>query len=520
MNIKAIKIIRWGGLVFSVLGLILLFSYSYFSTLEEVPLASLYIALAIFIFGLIMGSIYIIYTFKKNKTQTSDILQNRKEFSRVISENFAIITTNKLPELSKLNISKEESIKLLAKGLASVVLIKNKRNGFRLEVDINRNKSLFVRVIPHEINFDKFVTELWRHIFAIILMEQIKNHKELATINNNIKNTYDDFDYRVNKLYDLINHSYSEEFRNCLDFINFESEQEIWRKIDTTTTKITDNYEKYFKEHNENISKISTEEYISFYYKSFSNIIRSLDLNDSMGILNFKELFKDISFDYNDEKNCNSQNIVSYLSNNSQFNPKKSGLSLRILTASLIEYISKGYSLEAMLNLLFSFNDILNNLERKYKEIQVEEDRQRLLLGDIEYEKQLAKAKYDLSRITNGYDFENFLKILFEKAGYEVIHTKLSGDQGADLIVVKDNRKHAIQAKFFTTPVGNSAVQQVLSSKAIYNADYASVITNNTFTKSAYEAAQANNVQLIDGGKLKAIIDCIAKGNSIDWALE
>ena len=84
---------------------------------------------------------------------------------------------------------------------------------------------------------------------------------------------------------------------------------------------------------------------------------------------------------------------------------------------------------------------------------------------------------------------------------------------GADVIAHKDNIKYVIQAKFYNGSVGNKAVQEVVASIGMYNADKGIVVTNSTFTSSAVELAQANNIELIDGEKIekfkKIIIDKI-----------
>lgn len=84
---------------------------------------------------------------------------------------------------------------------------------------------------------------------------------------------------------------------------------------------------------------------------------------------------------------------------------------------------------------------------------------------------------------------------------------------GADVIAYKDNIKYVIQAKFYSSPVGNKAVQEVVASIGMYKADEGIVVTNSTFTSSALELAQANNIELVDGEKIeeykKIIIDNI-----------
>ncbi|NPE31262.1 restriction endonuclease [Methanococcoides sp. SA1] len=106
-----------------------------------------------------------------------------------------------------------------------------------------------------------------------------------------------------------------------------------------------------------------------------------------------------------------------------------------------------------------------------------------------------------------GYDFEHFVKILFENMGYSVEHTSLSGDQGADLIATKFGEKTSIQVKRYSGSVSNSSVQEVVASKNYYNCDKCMVVTNSYFTKSAIELASANSVELINRDKLHQFID-------------
>lgn len=106
----------------------------------------------------------------------------------------------------------------------------------------------------------------------------------------------------------------------------------------------------------------------------------------------------------------------------------------------------------------------------------------------------------------NGHQFEDYLKELFLILGYQVIRTKLSGDQGADLIVKKDEQKTVVQAKKYSGDVTNKAIQEVVASKEHYGANKAMVVTTGNFTKSAIELAKSNKVELWDINKLRNII--------------
>lgn len=106
-----------------------------------------------------------------------------------------------------------------------------------------------------------------------------------------------------------------------------------------------------------------------------------------------------------------------------------------------------------------------------------------------------------------GYEFEEFLKTLFEKMGHQVEHTKLAGDQGADLVISKFGERTVVQAKRYSNKVPNKAIQEVVAAIAHYKADKGMVVTTSGFTRSAIELARSNNVELIDRNKLGRFIN-------------
>lgn len=148
-----------------------------------------------------------------------------------------------------------------------------------------------------------------------------------------------------------------------------------------------------------------------------------------------------------------------------------------------------------------------NNSEKLRKEVEKIEKEielkifEKRLLGESE---QIQLAKIDNS---TGYEFEDFLKTLFSKMGYQVEQTKLSGDQGADLVAVKFGERSVIQAKRFSGNVGNKAVQEVLAAISLYKAQKGIVITNSYFTSAAIELADANDIELIDRNTLEELIN-------------
>lgn len=105
--------------------------------------------------------------------------------------------------------------------------------------------------------------------------------------------------------------------------------------------------------------------------------------------------------------------------------------------------------------------------------------------------------------LMSGFEFETLIGKLFGKLGFTTEITKASGDQGIDIIAEKNSRKIGIQAKCYSGSVGNKAIQEVVAGLNYYHLDKGLVITNNYFTESARELAEANNVILWDRTILK-----------------
>lgn len=97
----------------------------------------------------------------------------------------------------------------------------------------------------------------------------------------------------------------------------------------------------------------------------------------------------------------------------------------------------------------------------------------------------------------SGVGFEEFLAGLFRSQGYMAELTTTTGDYGADIILSKDGRRIAVQAKRYIGSVGVAAVQEALSGLAYYQCHTAWVITTGTFTTNALELAKKSGVRMI-----------------------
>jgi len=107
-----------------------------------------------------------------------------------------------------------------------------------------------------------------------------------------------------------------------------------------------------------------------------------------------------------------------------------------------------------------------------------------------------------------GHEFEYFCANLLRKSGFlDVNVTKGSGDQGVDILAVKDGIKYSIQCKNYATALGNTPIQEVNAGKTYYNCHVGVVMTNSTFTPGAKALAQATGVLLWDRSTLQKMLE-------------
>ncbi|MGD0960801.1 MAG: restriction endonuclease [Methylomonas sp.] len=111
----------------------------------------------------------------------------------------------------------------------------------------------------------------------------------------------------------------------------------------------------------------------------------------------------------------------------------------------------------------------------------------------IKFNNQNQNYSEDCTPIEYEHLCANYLKI----AGWEANTTSVTGDQGADIIALKQGSKVVIQCKKYSQPVGNKAVQEAHAAKSFYEADKAIVVSNASYTTSAKQIAGKLGVLLL-----------------------
>lgn len=104
------------------------------------------------------------------------------------------------------------------------------------------------------------------------------------------------------------------------------------------------------------------------------------------------------------------------------------------------------------------------------------------------------------------YDYEKQVAQSLSEMGWNTQVTKASGDQGCDVLAVKGRARVAIQCKYYSKPIGNKAVQEINAAKSYYDANYAAVVSNQSYTPAAKLLATKLQVALLHHSQLNSLL--------------
>jgi hypothetical protein len=142
----------------------------------------------------------------------------------------------------------------------------------------------------------------------------------------------------------------------------------------------------------------------------------------------------------------------------------------------------------------------------------VERELESIYFERVAARKRLSKSYHDGMTPT---EYEHLCARLLSQAGWKTEVTRASGDQGADVVATKGNTRAVIQAKKYSTPVGNDAVQQVYAAQAHYGATVGAVVCTAGFTASARQLARSTRVHLLHHDQLLELPTRPAEGANV-----
>ncbi|HEY8124092.1 MAG TPA: restriction endonuclease [Methylocystis sp.] len=121
-----------------------------------------------------------------------------------------------------------------------------------------------------------------------------------------------------------------------------------------------------------------------------------------------------------------------------------------------------------------------------------------------DYVEKIVAAETELEQLSDAFrddmspiDYEHYCAEELKLSGWHARVTMASRDQGVDVIAQKAGIRLVVQCKLYKSPVGNKAVQEIVAARAHETADYAIVVSNNSYTPAAVELARTNKIILL-----------------------
>lgn len=112
-----------------------------------------------------------------------------------------------------------------------------------------------------------------------------------------------------------------------------------------------------------------------------------------------------------------------------------------------------------------------------------------------------------------GVEFEQYAARLLSENGIQILEeTRVTGDFGADFVIMLNGERTVLQCKRYARPIGVKAVQEALAAMPYYKCSKAAVITNSTFTRQARELAEESGTILWDCSDVEEFERCAESG--------
>ena len=103
-----------------------------------------------------------------------------------------------------------------------------------------------------------------------------------------------------------------------------------------------------------------------------------------------------------------------------------------------------------------------------------------------------------------GYDLEQQLEVLFSCVGFSVSRLGRSGDDGIDLILVRNGRSIAVQCKGWGSSVGPATVRELIGTRHIHSVSEAWLVAVGGISKGAEQLAQKHDIRIVLADDLAA----------------
>lgn len=107
------------------------------------------------------------------------------------------------------------------------------------------------------------------------------------------------------------------------------------------------------------------------------------------------------------------------------------------------------------------------------------------------------KNKLEFWENLSWQNFEREVTKRLNQFGYNAVNTKLSGDEGVDIVINNQDNKFIVQCKAMKNKIGPSFVRDFVGTMRIQNASGGMIVSLNGFSEGSLEASDYQNLYLL-----------------------
>ncbi|WP_147535955.1 restriction endonuclease [Bacillus marasmi] len=173
----------------------------------------------------------------------------------------------------------------------------------------------------------------------------------------------------------------------------------------------------------------------------------------------------------------------------------------------------------AFLFFLYYLSRVREKQELARKKVHLKNMEELNRLGQIERIK--AQNQLDQLKKMDPFEFEKFVKGLYEMMGYKAILTSKTGDGGKDIILKKESDTLLVECKRYNSKkVTRPEIQKFHSALIDMKAKKGFFVTTGEFTKTAIEYSKDKKIELINGNSLLSLLQEATSNSNIGVSIE
>lgn len=172
-------------------------------------------------------------------------------------------------------------------------------------------------------------------------------------------------------------------------------------------------------------------------------------------------------------------------------------------------YTDDGMTVQLLLLLIFIFFVIIGILtarEDEKKEKREQEEAQRAAIEQEERFLRQTRSLQDAYNL-NPQEFEELIRLLFQKLGFQAHTTQYVSDGGIDINLLKDGKRQLVQCKRHKGTISVQTVREFFGVMVDQQVEKGYIISTGHFTLPARRFAEGKGIHLIDGPELAEMLD-------------